>query len=90
MRIIYEEDYLAWTALDIRVVSGRMQFGRIIVFNAILFGVGVHSALKSHFTFACFLVNEPASKRFRYQNRYKHSGKMVSVHFLGGLSGRDD
>jgi len=31
------------------------QFGRIIVFSAILFGVSVHSALKSPFTLPAFL-----------------------------------
>jgi hypothetical protein len=49
----------------LRVLTGDRQFGRIIVFNAVLFGLRDHSALKSPFIFAFFLVNEPVSKSFR-------------------------
>ena len=41
----------------LHVFSGRRNFYRIVVFNAVLFGVGVHSALKSPFTSA-FILEE--------------------------------
>jgi hypothetical protein len=36
-------------------LSGNRQFGRIIVFIAVPFGMGVHSGLKSPFTLLSFL-----------------------------------